>query len=287
MASMENSVVGSWHLLQLPDCTPTKRYDEWQKLGALGGEKSIGCGLNALAFLGIFTREQGLALLSELKARDDGHGTSFREMMSFVFKAGSHDITQHEYDITTLEGIHLFEQDMKSRLRDGSCTVIKLLRIPETNERNESMDGKVELTGHSVVLSKVHGEIILIDPQQGKLKKHDSVKALKVWGDLGYQYVYVMGTNSPKVHGHVSHRAIDQELASGIPTFRPMNVENKPYPVRNPFPQFFETPEAKAAREARTRLFLEGKSILPKFRSGGSRKRKRKQKRKTRHIRSS
>lgn len=297
MASMEPSVVGGWHLLQLPGCDARARFDAWQEEGALSGDKSIGCGLNALAFLNIFTRKEGERLLEELKGRDDEQGTTFREMMAFVYKEVLHDITQYEYDITTLAGISLFEQDMKTRLHEGSCTVIKLVRILETNNRNERMNAQVGLTGHSVVLSNERGNILLIDPQQGKLKEHDNKKALKVWSDLGYQRVYVMGKNSPNGLRHVTHPEIQKELKAGLPTFHSMELERmasaanwppvpKPqYPVPNPFPQYPETPEERHWREHRNRMFREGNSF--RYNSLGGSRKGRKRNRKTRHVRSS
>jgi len=305
MASMD-TVVAGWSLLQLPGCNARERFKRWQDDGgALSGDKSIGCGLNALTFLGIFSRAEGEALLAQLKGRDDSRGTLFGEMMKFVFdkcvtnkkKQECGKISQYAYDITTLDRIQLFEHDMKVRLLPGCCTVIKLVRFLESKQSN----GMMGLTGHSVVLSNEGGRILLVDPQQGKVKDHDSVKALNVWGSVGYQFVYVMGTDTPTSPGHVTHRKINEELKSGTPFFHPMNMDraaeasmalsrplmSSQHPL---FTGITETPTTRNGRLERERLFMSGQSVLPHS-SRGSRSRggtrRRKRNRKTRHFRSS
>lgn len=67
------------YLSVLQNCDDANRFNAWQATGgALLNNRNLGCGINSLTYLGIFTRRQGENLVNVVNAR----GTTFDEMMN-------------------------------------------------------------------------------------------------------------------------------------------------------------------------------------------------------------
>ena len=80
------------NLAILKDCDPVSRLQHWKERGGtLKGNTRIGCGLNSLTFLGIFTYEQGEQLVEQVT----NEGTNFLEIMQYVAKFNNKSNTSY------------------------------------------------------------------------------------------------------------------------------------------------------------------------------------------------
>jgi hypothetical protein len=179
-------------LVQISGCDPKNRYEKWNKEGGpLLGNQNIGCGLNALAFLGVFTRAEGEHLVRIINPG----GTSFAEMISFVFRWSKHPIFEGTYPVTTQQDIMALEMLLTDAenpfLSPGHCTVAKFMRYAD-GAPPKICNGQHLTSGHSVVLSNIGGKLTVIDPQQKTFREHKSDKALKAWNNSCYTHVSLM-----------------------------------------------------------------------------------------------
>lgn len=177
----------------LPNCGGEERFKAWKKSGeALLGNRNLGCGLNALTYLGIFTRRQGEQLVSVVNNR----GTSFQDMMNFVFN-GNGGTPQYErpIPIRTIEEVREFIRIIKRELCDNCCTVAKLMRYDDNDSNPPSCNGTTYTPGHSIVFSIENGdELWAIDPQQGTRRRSDNAeKAFEAWNNKNcYKWISLM-----------------------------------------------------------------------------------------------
>jgi hypothetical protein len=205
-----------WNLAQLRGCEPKTTYDKWIKEGgALLGNQQIGCGLNALTFLGVFTRAQGEYLVSVIDVR----GTSFADMMRFVFQSKGIRLTSQCLSVRTAEDIAELERKLitEGALEEGSCTVAKFMRYRDGSP-GVPCGGKVYTSGHSVVLSNVGGVLTVIDPQQQTYRAHNGAKALAAWTRNCYTDVCLMGSIEA-VPLRTPARVVEQQISVGVPSF--------------------------------------------------------------------
>jgi hypothetical protein len=158
----------------IPNCNFRARFQQWQDDGGtLRGNRNIGCGLNSLAFLGIFTRQQANALLDMI----DPNGTTFQQMINYVYAhlQGLVPLLERRIPLTTEQEVQQFFNILLQDLPDNSCTVVKYLRYPENIPRHMSppCNGIQGLTsGHSVIFSKNGNSITSIDPQQMNIREN-------------------------------------------------------------------------------------------------------------------
>lgn len=193
-----------YHLSVLRDCNPVSRFAAWRADGGtLLGLKNLGCGINALTFLGVLTREEGERLVPLVNSR----GTTLLEMMSFVFRGSSVPQFERYFSIRTREEVATFLVTLNNLLINNECTIAKLMRYPESTalgaEPTCTIDGTpFKLTpGHSIVFSKNEsGSLLWLDPHIEIPPKPsvDASKAFKSWSRQCYVAVGLL-FNSPDV----------------------------------------------------------------------------------------
>jgi hypothetical protein len=179
-------------LVQISGCNPKERYKQWKSDGgALLNNKNIGCGINALTFLGVFDRAQGEHLVGIISPG----GTSFAEMMAFVTRWGKHPLFEGTYPVTTEQDVIALEllltNSQAPLLSPGHCTVAKFMRYAD-GAAPQKCNGQSLTSGHSVVLSNIDGKLNMIDPQQDTFREHKSDKAIKAWNSSCYTHVSLM-----------------------------------------------------------------------------------------------
>ena len=164
-------------LASFTDCNPVERYRAWVEAGGvLRGEKTIGCGINTLAFLDVLFRPDAEYLVGDLRAKKAAEkwtarrckGTSFKELIDYVY--AWHDqnapgtlrreaITEQVVPIDTQAELTLVLNTIENNLPANSCTIVKF---------NSKADPEL---GHTIVISKdASGTLMTIDPQQGGLR---------------------------------------------------------------------------------------------------------------------
>jgi len=132
----------------LPNCDARDRCANW--IGPLNGNNRIGCGINALAFLGEIEGEQvqrGLRLAQNT-------GTPFEYIVAwFNNKIQNIDNTKRfietRYNINTRENLERFFIFMNYNLERNTCTIVKYNRHPDANQRPANLT-----PGHYVILHK-------------------------------------------------------------------------------------------------------------------------------------
>lgn len=180
-------------LVVLNGCNGAERFNAWKETGgALLKRKDLGCGLNSLTFLGIFTRSQGEALMGRIGPM----GTSFQEILNhvtiannneFVYIAGTHSIMNTDEKEN-------FVNYLRDNMPANTCTIVTLNRHPNKLQRNEKC--KKVTPGHSLIFSKdSNNALITIDPQQENYRPQDNAKMFKSWETQCYisaTMVYVL-----------------------------------------------------------------------------------------------
>ena len=143
----------------LPNCDAKDRCANW--IGPLNGNNKIGCGINALAFLGEIEGEQVQSGLHQAQ----NTGTPFKHIVDwFNNKIQNIDKTKRfietKYDINTLENLERFFNIMCFNLGINTCTIVKYNRDPDANKRPANLT-----PGHYVILHKdINNKIITYEP---------------------------------------------------------------------------------------------------------------------------
>jgi hypothetical protein len=249
------------HLARLDNCNGEKRYDAWKKAisddnakngrpnnCALLGNTNIGCGLNSLTFLGIFTVDQGKSLVASINA----NGTSFDQMINYVRMANGHKHVYQKVDfpISTKQEMTDFLDRLTTELPNNSCTVCKLHRHPDPKKRALPQCEKFTI-GHSVVFSKDdNGVLYTIDPQQCSYRQRDDGKIFSSWSQNCYIQATLMFVASlqppPPLKKVTNLQKISQYIANNVNYGEaPMDVVSPGPLVMNPgtpIPMDVETP---------------------------------------------
>lgn len=150
----------SLRLVSFQSCNVIDKYNKWiQDGGTLLNNRNIGCGINSLTFLGVFSRETGQRMVNMLDSTTGHNGTSFRDMMQFVMnkrKPLPHlDINELAGYINTPTLFKKYIEWITRELDTNACVIVKM---------NRDIAG--EDTGHSFVMSKDHtGVLFVVDPQ--------------------------------------------------------------------------------------------------------------------------
>lgn len=195
----------------LKNCVSEKRFKRWQETGgALLGRKDLGCGLNALVFLSVFNRKQGEFLLRNIKPT----GTSFLEIMNFVTSLNGYktDFKEISVDISNPHKITTFFNELYNQMPENSCTIAKLMRNPNINQRPPECRNFT--IGHSLIFSKEGGKLYTIDPQQGtkrERKQNSDEKVVKSFQKNCYISVKLVGTPTTRNIGPVEEYKTDIE----------------------------------------------------------------------------
>jgi hypothetical protein len=211
---MENT--SSIALLQNCDCV--NRFNRWMETGgtlyklnenetekeAKKYWRQIGCGINSLVFLGIFTREQGTTILPHINKQK---GTTFSEIMEYVFMKNENLLNKYIYSeviysINSFENIKKFYNYLYNILPLNTCTIIKLNRDP-----TDSICSGYKGTGHTIIISKdANGIIYTIDPQGETIRQRISEKTdtkifesfqSNCFNTVSMMHVKIDGTDSP------------------------------------------------------------------------------------------
>ena len=167
----------------LTNCNDETRFNDWIRAGgALLGIKNIGCGINSLTYLGVFTRPQGEQLVPLLNTR----GTTFDEMMNYVFNASRVPQIKIQFDISTPAGVEVFINSLTNLLCEGCCTIVKLMTHPEIPEYQLP-------TGHTIIFSKNERILYATDPHIGTRRPSNIPDAaFNAWQNRGYLVAHVM-----------------------------------------------------------------------------------------------
>jgi hypothetical protein len=183
-------------LAVLQDCNPAKRIAAWT--GALQGNQRIGCGINALTFLGEISSATATQEVSNLASCPDSQGTPFTQIVdwfnkrqdqsnplfyqefSFVITTGTAKAPSTAQPATSgaaiaeqgslanrgtpedgMRALYGFFSQLQAEMPNNSCTIVKLKRSPDVAR-------ELGLTpGHTVVIAKADdGTLSTIDPQQ-------------------------------------------------------------------------------------------------------------------------
>lgn len=167
-------------LLKLNGCNAKERFVDWQKSGStLLDDKTVGCGINSLTFLGVFTREQGARIVETINTSDvvtRNLGTPFKHLINFVYSKnqriyspGVMNIKDYTFDISTLKNTSLFLDLITLNLGKNTCTIAKL------NRGRQVCGGESVTPGHTIILSTdEHGRLYFIDPQQGTMRQREN-----------------------------------------------------------------------------------------------------------------
>lgn len=158
---LEFKTINKYSLVTLPNCNAQQRFHHWKKTGGtLNGTKTIGCGINALTFLGIFSYPDGMKLVRELKNRGaKSRGTSFAQMIDFVAIRTGRFYQEMTVPIANnSKVIYNFLEWVTSLMVDNECTITKF-------NRENGM-------GHSFVFNKdEHGYLWIVDPQNMTMER--------------------------------------------------------------------------------------------------------------------
>ena len=175
--------IEDYMLSYLPNCNGQYRMQKWKESGGtLKQNTNLGCGINSLTFLGVFTRKDGEYYVENI----GNNGTSFIDMMKHVSIFNKNQITYQEiiFYFDTDDSIPLFLDKITLMLPENSCTVAKLNRDKDRTKRPSLC--KTFTEGHSIVFSKEKGILYTIDPQQMKILERNDSKIIKSWSSNCY-----------------------------------------------------------------------------------------------------
>ena len=203
----EFTVTGKGKLLVFNNCSGEASFNEWENTGGtLLGNKSIGCGINSLCFLGIFTKELGQHLVRNILPT----GTTFLEMMYYLTEISNTKVilTEHNFNIKTQQDLTNVLNAIYETMPENTCTVVKLNR-----------PGGV--LGHSVVFSRENNQLYTIDPQDVKMwKRQDDSKLFNAWQNQRYLSLSVIFNSYPS---NVSLRVNNASPTYSIANFPKIN----------------------------------------------------------------
>jgi hypothetical protein len=239
-------------LSKLSNCNPNKRMEEWRRTGgALLGNKNIGCGINSLTFLGVFTRKQGEQLVSIINPR----GTTFLDMMNYVARQKNGN-TQREviFPISTVNEVQEFIYAIKTSLGENSCTVAKMMRYPDNSNNPVLCNGVSYTSGHSIIFGVENDTLHAIDPQQNSFRaSEDATAAFNSWQRTCYTHIHVM--YSIGVLQNVNKASVPMEIVDDEINFPNHNLDNVPMEVEGGKKYRTKTYRTKKYRTKKNKLY--------------------------------
>jgi len=167
-------------LAVLGNCDSLTRFKSWEVAGRIKGSEKIGCGINALTFLGVFTRYQAETLVEQIRP----WGTSFSEMMNYVLLANSrkYNYIERRIPFITDEDYVSFLNEIEENLRmyHQPATIVKLNRNDDVFSRRKSC--QTYSPGHTIVFTlDSSGKLVTIELQIPKWLPRDDEKIIKTW----------------------------------------------------------------------------------------------------------
>ena len=185
-------MAGILNLSYLGNCNVEERFKQWMdEGGTLKGNKNLGCGINSLTFLGVFSREAGGNLVDVVNSR----GTTFEEMINYVYRNNNNQQVEYSYPITNVREVQFFINDILKRLPVNSCTVAKIMRYSDNTSSHDAplCNGTRLTSGHSIVFSNDRGVLKAVDPQQETIRPSmDAAKAFQAWNRNCYKQISLM-----------------------------------------------------------------------------------------------
>ena len=145
-------------LLAFNQCNAKEKFADWLRSGGtLLKNQNIGCGINTLSMLGVFSRKDGEEMVSELASDPQRRGTSFFEIMQYVFHRNGRNYPMNELTgyIDTPSRLRHFFQWLYIKMGVDTCIIVKFNR-----------DLQPDVLGHTVLIHKdVTGSMTIYDPQ--------------------------------------------------------------------------------------------------------------------------
>jgi len=198
------SVVTSPRLLVFSDCNAREKMkdkmdDKVKSWKPLSDDKSIGCGINSLTFLGIISEDVGKKIVKNIPRNI---GTPFTFLMYYLMEISkrSTNLKEIRSDVSTLQNTTQFLDALFNALPDGCCVIATLNR-------------NIGTLNHTIVFSKQKDDngidaLYTVDPQVGKLKKRiDDTKIFDAWNSNNIVSVSLLFEDSlpssmfsPKTH---------------------------------------------------------------------------------------
>lgn len=132
--------------------------------------------LAALAYLGIISSNELIDLSNQYKNKRE---MTFREFRSYVTNKTNTIQYGVNVDVNTLEKTREFINNLKKLLADDDCVVAKLLRQEETNATEPFIcNGQSRKNGHTVVFTKINGELFTIYLLKGESINSNEAKSV-------------------------------------------------------------------------------------------------------------
>jgi hypothetical protein len=145
-------------LLAFHNCNAADKFNQWIRSGgALLKNPNIGCGINTLTMLGVFSRKDGENMVTGLAQDPQRRGTSFYQIMQYIFhKSGrKHPMNELTGYIDTPTRLYHFLKWVDQKTGLNTCIIVKFNR-----------DLHQDVLGHTVILNKDSAGILTIyDPQ--------------------------------------------------------------------------------------------------------------------------
>ena len=170
------------------DCNCNNRAQKW--IGALLGNKNIGCGINVLVFLELLNESHGKGLVPRLDLRK---GTPFQTIVEHVQQLSAVPLEEQIFPVTTLievtRALDIIQdgliQGKTERKTNDACTIIKLNRAAGV--------------GHTVIMSVEGNTLYTVDPQASTFRKRNDSKIFLSWsGEGGYRSISLIVGKMPK-----------------------------------------------------------------------------------------
>jgi len=201
-------------LLVFSDCNARekmkdKKNDNVETWEPLSDDKSIGCGINSLTFLGIISKEIGKKIVKNIPKNV---GTPFTFLMYYLMEISkrSTNLKEIRSDVSTLENTTKFLDALFNTLPDGCCVIATLNR-------------NIGTLNHTIVFSKQKDDtgmdcLYKIDPQVGKLKKRiDDTTIFNTWERMNVVSVSLLFEDSlpssiysPKTYRNLTFNSLNK-----------------------------------------------------------------------------
>lgn len=145
-------------LLAFKQCDAKAKFADWLRSGGtLLKNPNIGCGINTLTMLGIFSRKDGEEMVHGLASDPQRRGTSFFQIMQYVFHRNGRNHPMNELTgyIDSPSRLNHFFHWLYAKMGLETCIIVKFNR-----------DMQPDVLGHTVLVHKdATGSMTIYDPQ--------------------------------------------------------------------------------------------------------------------------
>jgi hypothetical protein len=145
-------------LLAFNQCDAKAKFADWLRSGGtLLKNPNIGCGINTLTMLGVFSRKYGEEMVRGLASDPQRRGTTFFQIMQYVFHRNGRNHPMNELTgyIDTPSRLNHFFQWLYLKMGVDTCIIVKFNR-----------ELQPDVLGHTVLVHKDEtGSMTIYDPQ--------------------------------------------------------------------------------------------------------------------------